>query len=278
MNPVILYNNLITDATITATSEAVNYDVEYLQDNKTFSYWKASASGTNNIIIDFGSDTFVGALGIASHNLKGSKLTLYKSSNGTDWSVVLAQWNVLKENAILKLISEYESEYLKYEDGEPIELEDGGYLEGEESESYLSRYWKLEIISDTAPQIGVLYLGEYFQFEYPPEIPVIPIRQGIVAVSERSNAGHLLGTDIRYYQNNANFLFRNITRGWYLSKLKMFWDDHAKLLKGFFFAWDLENRDSDIYYCKITSDSIMQEPLTMFAYVDEVTLNMEILA
>lgn len=279
MEPVILYNNKLEDATITASSSAANYGADYLKDNKTYSYWKASLSGTNNITIDFGSETFIGALGIAAHNLNGASLKLYKSTNGSTWVSVISKFNVLEDNSILKLISEDAGQYIQYEDGDSIELEDGsGYIENEEGDSYTARYWKLEITSSFIPQIGVLYLGEYFKFDYPPESPVVPKRESVVAQSEISNGGHLLGTDVRYYQNTAQFLFRNITRSFYVSKLKIFWDTHAKLLKGFFFAWDLTNRPNDVFYCKISEDSTMQEPLSILSYVDEVNLNLQLLA
>ena len=248
MNPVILYNNKIKDATVTATSSATDYDVDYLKDNKTYTSWKATASGTNNIFVDFGASTSVTAWGIAVHNLDGADLTLYKSSDNSLWFPVSSQFQVSGDSSILKLSGDTE------------------------------RYWKLEIVSTVIPQIGVLYLGEYFTFDYPPESPVIPNRETIIAQSETSNAGHLLGTDVRYYSNTAQFAFKNITRTFYTTKLKVFWDLHARLLKGFFFAWDLTNRPDDVFYCKISEDSTIQEPLSLLDYVDEVSLNLRILA
>ena len=248
MEPVILYNNKIKDATVTSTSSATNHDVDYLKDNKTYTSWKATASGTNNIFVDFGSSTLVSAWGIAVHNLDGADLTLYTSSDNSLWFPVSSQFQVSGDSSILKLSGDTE------------------------------RYWKLEIVSSNIPQIGVLYLGEYFTFDYPPESPVIPNRESIVAQSETSNGGHLLGTDVRYYSNTAQFTFKNITRTFYTNKLKVFWDEQARLLRGFFFAWDLTNRADDIFYCKISEDSKMQEPLSLLNYVDEVNLNLQLLA
>ena len=280
MEPVILYDNKLEDSTLTAANEATGFNVDYLKNSKTYAIFKPNTSGDCTINIDLGSEQFIGALGIANHNLGSvnASIKLLKSTDNIAWQTVIDSFNVLDDTAILKLISESSGQYIGLELGGLIELETGGNLKQEASTSFIAQYWRLEIATTGTPQLAVLYLGEYFKFEYPPEAPTIPKTESIIAISENSNGGHLLETDIRYYPSTATHIFRNIRRSWYKSDFEKFWNNHGKLLKAFFYAWDIENRPNDIFLVKLSNDSVKSEPLSILKYVNEINLNMEILA
>lgn len=275
MTPVILFNNAILNSSIDASSQASGYLADYLRDGNTFTSWKSGSDSRSSLTIDFGSALFISAIGIIGHNLGEVKavVKLLKSENGTTWEQVLTEFTVLNNNGILKLLStSAEAQYIELERGGFLELEQGGYLPRENSGQFSARYWKITIDSIGVPEIAVLYFGEFIQFEFPPDSPVIPLREKIIASSAFSNEGHLLGTDLRYKSGEASFTFVDISASWFKTQYQKFWDECG--LDPFLFAVDLENRPDDVYYMKLADDSVKEEPLSIFNNVDQLQISM----
>jgi hypothetical protein len=53
LNPLILYDNLLSDATLTATDTATTYDVNNLKNWKNFKKWMAASAGTKYITANY---------------------------------------------------------------------------------------------------------------------------------------------------------------------------------------------------------------------------------
>ena len=128
-----------------------------------------------------------------------------------------------------------------------------------------------------APEVGVIFLGVSLSIPDSPDAPVIPVREGIKAASEISEAGNLLGTALAYNPKSLEHRWTNapnITRTWFTTYFEPFWDNHAKLLFPFFYAWGLTNRADDIFYGRIETSSEKAERLTLLTYSDELILQM----
>lgn len=281
MNPIILYDNLAENSTLTASGTASNYNVDYLKDGRTFTSWKGNNASSNSIIIDLKSEKFIGAIALAGHNLLevSGRVKIYKSDNNVNWSLVGSEIIVTSKRVFMKMLSsEPGGSGLDGLQGEALLGLDGEPLLPLEADNYSARYWKITFTTTAAPEIAVLFMGEFIQFEYPPEVPTIPYVEKIVANSSFSNEGHLLGIDVRYHQEETQQRFTNFSRAWYKATLKPFWENYGRWLKQFIYAWDFENRDEDVFYCVLNDSHIIQEPLSSGPFVDEINLDMKILA
>lgn len=162
---------MLTSAAITATGTASGYDVENILDEKTFTYWKAAASGTNNLTADFGSAVAADTLAICGHNLKTVSATIYveHSSDNSSWTTA-ATLTPGSDKALMITFT-----------------------------GATKRYWRLRIVNSSGqPMIAVMYLGSKMQFEYPAETPQNIIDEGINAVEEMSKGGNFLGAVVNY--------------------------------------------------------------------------------
>ena len=273
MNPVILFDNILTEGTLTATSTAPGYDVDNIMDYRSYTKWKATGTGVqyltwamgasspvrsqtgwyiklqNNALLrqlSGGVDT-ADAVGIFNHNL------------GTIGATVLVQyygggaWNTL--------------DTLTPSDDDPILSTFTSSISGD---------WRIKISGmSAAPEIGIIHLGVHLLFPWPPEAPVVPEEEGIKANTEYSGAGNLLGTVLAYNPVTINQRWTNLTRTWYSSSFLQFWDNHGKLIFPFFYAWDLTNRPDDIFYVSIDPGMVRRESLELLSYTKELSLQMK---
>lgn len=278
MNPVILFDNIMTEGAMSATSTDSNeaYDVDNLKDYRPYTKWKASGSGTQYISVtdlqegsvspvrsqtgwyiklqndallrqvSSGVDT-ADAVGILNHNLGtiGATIKVQYKLSGV-WTTILTL-NPSDDDPILAIFTSKSSED-----------------------------WRIELSSMSAlPEIGIIFLGVHLLFPWPPEAPVIPEEEGIKASTEYSGAGNLLGTVLAHNPRNINPRWTNLTRTWYTTFFLPFWDNHGKLIFPFFYAWDLTNRPDDIFYVSIDPAMVRREVLELLTYTKELTLQMK---
>ncbi len=276
----MIYRNKIKDAEVTSTSFVDGCEAFYLKDERTFSKWKSKSETGGELKIKFSVPTYISAISLIGHNLGSVKasVTIEKSSDGMSYDTVLDAFKVKSNTAIVKILEKSELKTaLLSEDGTPLLGEGGSPFYSETGSDITSQYWRIKIISTGAPEISVLYFGEYFHFEYPPEIPTVPISESIVSESAVSEGGHLLGTDFRYVKKTANYRFADLSREWYDNEYLKFLN-YAKKLNPFVFAWDLENRKNDVLYSRFSANASIQENLTMLKFSDEINLDLEVLA
>jgi hypothetical protein len=139
--------------------------------------------------------------------------------------------------------------------------------------------WRIQLSGcASAPQIGVLMLGSKLETEYLPESPVIPKSEGIKANVVDGENGAMLGVDMRFNDLMVSATYKYFTKSWLDSDYMTFWNNYGKLLKPFFFAWDLTNNSSDVFYGRIDETMRFSAPRSRQNYIDELTINIKAVA
>lgn len=230
--PIICYENRLDDGTPTATDTASGYDVLNLRDLRTYTFHKfLNATGTKYITIDCGSAKSADSLAIVGHNLYtvGATMQLQSSTTGA-WAgeqvVRIAEFTRTSDKAFIKTFT-----------------------------SASARYWRLRILNMTAAvQMAVVLLGSQLNFENWPAGQFDPNAEKIMAESNNSKTGNLLGSVISYHEREVSVTFNRITDTWFRNTFLPVWHTHLKLLKPFFWAWDLTNNSGDVYFMVLPDD------------------------
>jgi len=227
MNPIILYNNLLINGTLTSSALASGYDVQNVKDYRPYTIAKFAAAGSNYIQLDIAISTPVTTLAVCGHNFftTGAALQL-QSWNGTAWvNVTGGSITPANDNAFMLYFT-----------------------------SVSSAKFKLVIINTVGlPFVGSLFIGAALLVEWPPSAPRAPYAEGIVADTEISKSGNLLGSILRYNPNDLSFSFTNLTRTWLKNNFLPFWN-YAKTLKPFFFCLDYTTEPENVFYCTVKTE------------------------
>jgi hypothetical protein len=234
---------------LTATDTALGYDIQYIKDYRTYTFWRAANAGTKYITVDCGSNKSADTLAVISHNLQVANATVSVESslNNVTWTERLAGFTPQSNKAFLKTFT-----------------------------SASARYWRLKIVtSSIAPQLAVVMLGNRLTFPFPPDTPFVVYSEGVEAETARSKAGHILGSVINYKTIEISVRFSNLTRSWVLNTFKPFWDNHASDLKPFFWAWDIDVYPDLIFYVSVTDGMKYKMPVSVIQFVDSIELEMQ---
>ena len=242
MSSIILYSNIIIGSTLTVTNTASGYSINNIIDYKSYTKWKSNTTDDQTIQAVLGTAAPADCIGIFNHNLSGTTITVKYDVSGT--MTTAATISPTSNNPILVKFT-----------------------------SRTTDTWQIIISGlSAAAEAAVIFLGACITFPFLPRAPYIPRDEGIEVVSEVSQAGHLLGSVVAHYPVSINPVWELLLRTWFNTYLAPFWDDHAKLLKPFFFGWDLTNRPNDIFYCWVDPGMRFKEILTTLNYSDEFSL------
>lgn len=248
MNPIILCENKLVNAALTASGTYSGYDVENVLDQRNNTYWKDSTDGGGYIQATFANAVAIDCIGVCGHNLfacgelLGATIDIKYSDDGVNWSVA-ASYVPIDDNAFM----------IKFT-------------------SATKKYWRLQITDiNDYPMIAVLFMGTAIQFEYPPDGPIAVIDEGINANEEMSKGGNFLGAVVNYNDMALARTFSNFTFTFYNSYFKPFWDSYGKLKSNFFYADDLTN--AQVYYCRFTNDFRLQPQQNNTTAIESLTIN-----
>lgn len=179
--------------------------------------------------------TTANALGIIGHNFEtaGATISLGYSVDGANWTEIVSGFTVTTNKALLKTFT------------------------------LTSAFaWRLKIITAAiAPRMAVLMIGTRLDFEryaFNYEGP----EEKIAAESLRSETGNLLGSCLKYIGYTIKLSFKNLTAAWCDVTFKPLWDSWLSQLKPFFFAPDITNHPTEVYYVKIPDSATFKMPYT----------------
>ena len=249
--PIILYDNILSQGyTLTATDTEEGYDVLNIIDWRPYTFWKAASIGTKYITVDSGSGLdplYADSLAIYNHNFAGRVyISVESSDDGSSWTTRLNSFTPTYNRAFLKTFT-----------------------------LASAQFWRIKLIATSeAPYMAIAVLGQKLQFPYPPDTPYIPYSEVPVADVERSKNGHILGVSTYLPALKMRVQFSNITRTWFDTYFLPFWQNHGRLYKPFFFAWDLDTYKNDVFLVSIDDEYNLESPFSVLTYIDILNLNM----
>ena len=248
MNPIILYNDIFSKGTLTSSATKDGFGIQNATDNRTYTKWKAANPG-NNYIEHEVSSTPANAVALAGHNFGTALVTLEVKINVIDdvWTT-LATAHVTTDDPIIITFSKYSSFDL--------------------------RMHITNSTSSVPPEAGVIYLGEYLEFPFPPDAILQPFSESVVPKFETVDSGNLLSVENRFNPFSISHRYSNVERDPFLKDYLKFWNNHGKYLKPFFYAWDLDNRPNDVFYARFSEKHTHSIPLSNLKYADLVQLNL----
>jgi len=245
MSSIILAENVLENATLTATSTASGYDKENLKDRRPWTKWKATSTVTQNIDVDIGSSTTIDTFGFSGHNFGDVRPSVaYFYWDGFAWVSM------------------------------------GGYSTPVTNNTYIVKFnsqtavkFRVQFLAPTAAvEVGIIFIGAATTMPEPVSAPFSWKTESIVANGAINKSGELLGADVRHNPININPIWKNILKSFYDSDFKDLWDTYLKTLKPFFFAWDYDNYPDDILYLRMDPAGSFALPSTVAAYIDEINL------
>lgn len=83
---IIGYDNLVDNATLSASSEAAGYFVSNIKEQQLSKVWKSTSGSGQWILIDFGSAQSVKGVFVAGHNLLSGSTIKIQANSSDDWT------------------------------------------------------------------------------------------------------------------------------------------------------------------------------------------------
>lgn len=250
MNPVILYDNLLERGAL-SSPQTVDPDapLAYLADGRPYTRAKWTTTGTlHQVVVALTGAETADCIGLAGHNLAaGDVVTVEHSDDGSAWTTAISQ-TLTGSGDLLAIFT-----------------------------GASHTWWRISIdttaTGNQSPELGVLMLGQRLTFPVKPQAPYVPVDEKVVEESAWSKAGHLLGTVVRYSKLTINAKFKALDRSFVFGDFQTFWQQHARQLKPFFYAWDLDAFPDQVYVVRHTGRHRAQ--LSIASLVDQLDLQME---
>lgn len=253
-NPIILYESRFMDGTPIASSTRTGFSVLNINDYRKYTLHKFDASGINNYTINCSTSKSADTIGIVGHNWGTitSTVNIKVSADGTAWTTKHS-FSPSDDHALIQVFT-----------------------------STAAQWWRVEVECSTASTVtaeaGVILLGSKFTFEkgMPYGSGYDPRPESINAEQTYSKAGNLLGSIINYHSIELNAQFEYLSDTWIRNTFLPVWSTHLKQLKPFFWAWDITNYTTDVFYCVLPSDFENRNPFSLGK--DYRNLNLKMLA
>ncbi len=235
--PSIGYENRVTSANISSTTEDADFPVTNLANVSTNLLWKGvavSPAVDEYITVDLPGANDADYVGIARHNFGSAGITM--SVEGlVDEAASPEVWIVLVEETAIAsdqpLIFKFEAQTL---DKIRVRLQPG----------------------TAAPQAAVLYVGALLELQRNIYVGHTPITLGrhTVTAQQRSESGNYLGRVIVDERTQTSVNLRNLTPAWY----RTFFDPFVTAARDnpFFFAWRPSSYPNEVGFAWLTDDPI----------------------
>lgn len=254
-DPLILYDNLFTLGTPTATNTDAGdeYDAANINDYRTYTYWKAASTATNRLIIDAGAADDADTLCIISHNLGtvGATVSVESSTTGAfagEEVERLAGFAPSNDKAIAKTFT-----------------------------TANIRYWAIKLTGmSAAPQLAVAFLGE--RMDMPERVRAVFVPESIRIVSDTQRSeedGNILGSIVRHKPYTIRAEWNGLTYAFVNGTYLPFWEDHASELLPFFWVHDIGTFPNEIKYVTVPKNARFERPLLFNDRVESLVLMME---
>lgn len=234
----MLFENILEDGTLTATSETAGFLVANLINWKqaTKFRWKATSTATQNIDIDLGVGNTAAptALAIGGHNLftAGASYAVLSGAASPPGDSILAATAATTD---LPEIATWSAPTAR-------------------------RYWRIQITgSSVAPQIGVLTLGRKMDFTAGAPFSLDPYGEQTAVEDAANENGSYIGVNVKYTMKQFALSYDppGMTATDFFAPVSGLGFDadfipHAvRSGKPFWFAWNLDVDADEVYLCKV---------------------------
>lgn len=232
--PIILYDNRFLDGTPAATDTGTGYAVANVTDLRPYTFHQFGAFGTKYITVDCGAAKSADTIAFIGHNFftASATVSVESSTDNSNWTERLAGFTVTTDKAVLKTFTTAEAQY-----------------------------WRVKFVTAAiAAKMGVCVLGARLDMERQVQRDFDPRPEKIVAVSARSQAGHLIGVTRKNLSIEIRAEFRHLTDSWLRGAFTTAWDNHLSLCKPFFWVWNPTSYPADVYFVAIPADFTRNTP------------------
>ncbi|MBI1397075.1 MAG: hypothetical protein GC151_13950 [Betaproteobacteria bacterium] len=224
--PLILYESIFTDGTVTASTTATGFSPLNLADWRPYTWWKPTAMNAD-VYIDAGAARTIDYWALFGHDLYSKGVTnvyLYGSS-----SAVYSPQTLVDS-------------FVPSSDGPVVRTI---------ASSGSWRYWRITVAGSTAPSLAIAAVGNKLQM--PRFLPrgFDPILRNPVSTVNRSQAGNPLGRAIQFEEWRSELAFTRVDWSWLRATWQPAWRNH---LRGspFLFAWDVTDHADEVYLVQAT--------------------------
>lgn len=244
--PLVLWDNLLTGGTLTASTEESGAEVENITTGSTFDYWTPTTT-SGAVYLDTGTPKTASALGIAAHNLGslGATITVKDASGPT----TLATVSPTDDKTILILFDETSTSD-----------------------------WEIEITGASAAfSIGVMTLGEPLIFEtgITPSYTPLWMAENIELFNNKSLGGQFFQNRIVRKSSegivNLNILDRDFVEGISFQDFRDYYNEG----KTFFWAAGPSVFDKDVSFCRRVGGGELRPSFPENGLFYRASLNME---
>lgn len=232
-NPLIGYNNLVTSANISATTEDADFPATNMSTNSTYLRWVAaggSPSVEEYITLDLQTAELVDYVGIARHNFGTAQMTVSLESlddgSPTGWTEIIDEFIPADDQPILMRFTPQGVTQLR------IRLQPG----------------------NAEPTAAVVYAGVLLVLQRRIFVGHTPINYGrnLSIANHRSINGHFLGRIVLSEKKATTVSLQNLTAAWY----RTYFEPFAVAAKEdpFFFAWRPNAYPNEIGFAWLADD------------------------
>lgn len=245
VNPVFLWNNLVTFTGITADEEDPLYPATNLANPQTSSLWKSGSTADQEIIFDLSITGPIDAFGIARHNF-GSGQVAVKVYGKT--AEPLADWVLV-------------ADLVPGDDTPILGLFEAGY--------YVQLKFELEPDA-VEPQAAVIYIGKALIMPRSTPVGFVPLPDALSRETLTGIAGNgdFLGDVVVSERLNTTVDFRTLDGDWYRANMRTF----VQAGIPFFFCWSPTQYPDESGFAKF--DGVPQGTVSQWRGEMDVSLRM----
>lgn len=242
--PLVLWDNILLDGTVTASTEATDAPIENTLTDSTWDYWQpTTTSGT--VSLTLGASTTASALGIAAHDLgsKGATVTVKRSTT------TVATINPTDDKPILILFA-----------------------------SGSSTTWSVEITGASAAfSIGNLSLGVPTVFEsgIVPSYTPLYMAEDIELLQNTSLGGQFFQNRIVRKSAETSIQLNILERSFVEGATFQSFRDYYNSGKTFFWAGGPSTFEDDVAFCRRTSGGEIKPTFANAGIFYQVGLQLE---
>lgn len=231
--PLICYQNLVTNANVTATSENTDYPVSNVANPSLANRWESTSDAVQYVTSTF-SDQEIDYVAITGHNFGSQSVTFsIEVDISSTWTEVIPDSTVSNDNPLVLFFDPQTC------DGVRIKISS----------------------TVSSPTISVMYAGLALKLDRKIYVGHTPISHSKISniVNGLSENGQFVGRIVVGDKNESTIELSNIDPNFFRNEIKPFFENCETY--PFFFVWRPNEYQSEVGFCWSMADGSMQNQL-----------------